>query len=66
MAQLGTQKGTVPKSEIRGRSGIIHQALQGYNRNTGTAHCAKVLCRVRVFKKLLLDTACDSATINLT
>jgi len=54
MAQLGTQKGTVPKSDISGRSGILHQAPQGYIRDTGTTHCAKVLCHIGFLQNFFL------------
>ena len=54
MAQLGTQKGTVPKSEIGERSGILHQAPQGYIRDTGTAHCAKVVCHMSFLRNFFL------------
>lgn len=54
MAQLGTQKGTVPESEIRRRSGILHQAPQGYNQDIGTAHCAKMVCHIGFLQNFFL------------
>ena len=54
MAQLGTQKGTVPESEISRRSGILHQATQGYIRDTGTAHCANVVCHIGFLQNFFL------------
>jgi hypothetical protein len=54
MAQLGTQKGTVPQKRFLENLDTLHQATQGYLQDTGTVHCAKVVCQMIFLQNIFL------------